>query len=227
MHVPFWFLPSFTCRKTNTEIFLEDCERGDFENIQRLFDHIETEVLIQGKRIACEKGHHELLMYFLRMDLTNPVQDEETCWMGWTLLHRACEKGQLAIAKSLITYGWSLSTLNLNIQTPLVVATPFVRMSLNLDRHFHKVLNFKYASVSENSVISSLPQELVTSILQILLSDTDQEVKQNLVEDEHVEQPVVPRIKEQFLPMETYDHGNTDDYVFNLELKWFSVPVEL
>eukprot|EP01126_Amoeba_proteus_P048994 TRINITY_DN5699_c0_g1_i1.p1 TRINITY_DN5699_c0_g1~~TRINITY_DN5699_c0_g1_i1.p1 ORF type:complete len:146 (-),score=13.61 TRINITY_DN5699_c0_g1_i1:93-530(-) len=104
---------------------------------------------------------------------------------------------------------------------------PFVRMSLNLDRHFHKALYFKYGSVSENSVISSLPQELVTSIIQILLGDTDQEVKNNLAEDEHVDLPVVPRIKEQFLPLETYDHDNTD-YVYNIELKWFSsVPVEL
>eukprot|EP01126_Amoeba_proteus_P039866 TRINITY_DN4223_c0_g1_i1.p1 TRINITY_DN4223_c0_g1~~TRINITY_DN4223_c0_g1_i1.p1 ORF type:complete len:227 (-),score=32.94 TRINITY_DN4223_c0_g1_i1:68-748(-) len=223
---PAWLLPTFcTYRKTNTQIFLEDCERGEYKNIQHLFHYVKTEVLFEGIRIACEKGHQELLKFFLRLNVTNPVQDEETCWMGWTLLHRACEKGQLAIAQSLITHGWSLSTLNLNIQTPLDVATPFVLMSLNLDRHFRKALNFKCASTTENSVVTSLPQELVTSIIRLLLSDTDHEVKQNLTENELEEQLVPPRIKEQSLLRER-DNDDTDDYAHNIVLKWFSVPVD-
>eukprot|EP01126_Amoeba_proteus_P027139 TRINITY_DN2691_c0_g1_i4.p1 TRINITY_DN2691_c0_g1~~TRINITY_DN2691_c0_g1_i4.p1 ORF type:complete len:223 (-),score=30.77 TRINITY_DN2691_c0_g1_i4:409-1077(-) len=168
---PFLSLP----RKTTEQVFLEHCERGDINEIKNLFDCIEKDALLQGIRISCEKGHHELLMEFLQLGITNHKQDEEDCWMGWTLLHHACEKGQLRIARLLIKHRWSLSRRNLKFQTPLGVASPVVRMMLNLDENLTKVLYFK------SGAEISLPHELVTLIIASLLNDTNQS-KNNLNE---------------------------------------------
>eukprot|EP01126_Amoeba_proteus_P001751 TRINITY_DN1052_c0_g2_i15.p1 TRINITY_DN1052_c0_g2~~TRINITY_DN1052_c0_g2_i15.p1 ORF type:complete len:129 (+),score=15.82 TRINITY_DN1052_c0_g2_i15:123-509(+) len=111
-----FILPFFLPRKTVSQVFLEQCERGDANKIEQLCDSIDSTAILQhGMRIACENGHHDLLLEFLRLDVTNPVRDTNECWMGWTLLHRACEKGQLRIARSLMKEGWSLSSVNLNV----------------------------------------------------------------------------------------------------------------
>eukprot|EP01126_Amoeba_proteus_P001742 TRINITY_DN1052_c0_g1_i11.p1 TRINITY_DN1052_c0_g1~~TRINITY_DN1052_c0_g1_i11.p1 ORF type:complete len:151 (-),score=12.62 TRINITY_DN1052_c0_g1_i11:536-988(-) len=115
MQEPAFILSFLVPRKTTSQVFLEHCRRGDTNKIEHLCDSIETEILQQGMRIVCENGHHDLLLEFLRLDITNPTRDANECWMGWTLLHYACEKGQLRIARSLMKEGWSLSKLNLKV----------------------------------------------------------------------------------------------------------------
>eukprot|EP01126_Amoeba_proteus_P005014 TRINITY_DN11653_c1_g1_i1.p1 TRINITY_DN11653_c1_g1~~TRINITY_DN11653_c1_g1_i1.p1 ORF type:complete len:238 (-),score=27.42 TRINITY_DN11653_c1_g1_i1:44-757(-) len=230
------FLPFFVLSKTITQVFMDHCERGDFNKIEHLCSRVEKEELHQGIRIACQNGHRDLLMEFLRLKITNPTQDKEECWMGWTLLHVACEKGQLSIARSLIKEGWSLSITNLKKQTPMDVSTPFVRMSLNLDYQFEKLLLLRLGAAIGHSIISSLPHELVTLIIEFILNDPNKnQSSQNNLDEELEDHCVIPpRIKERAIKKKEFSakvpfiSGNLYEYddLVQLGMHWFTTPID-
>eukprot|EP01126_Amoeba_proteus_P001752 TRINITY_DN1052_c0_g2_i18.p2 TRINITY_DN1052_c0_g2~~TRINITY_DN1052_c0_g2_i18.p2 ORF type:complete len:121 (+),score=23.50 TRINITY_DN1052_c0_g2_i18:460-822(+) len=115
------------------------------------------------------------------------------------------------------------------------VATPFVRMSLNLDNHFEKLLNFKFGGVVRQSIISSLPQELVTLIIKLVLNGTNQNPSQNNLDAELEVFCVLPKIKEQ-LRQKNIEYSarlsrypgklsKFDEHFIQFGQHWFKTPI--
>eukprot|EP01126_Amoeba_proteus_P034978 TRINITY_DN3513_c1_g1_i2.p1 TRINITY_DN3513_c1_g1~~TRINITY_DN3513_c1_g1_i2.p1 ORF type:complete len:230 (-),score=31.00 TRINITY_DN3513_c1_g1_i2:423-1112(-) len=164
-------LASRTPQKHIKAHFLEACLRGDTDMCKLHRWVYDKEILAQGARVACENDCEQVVLEFLQFGVIDHKQDQKNCWLGWTLLHRTCEKGHIKTALVLIENGWSVARLNATYQTPLAVATQRTRMSINLRLLERKVLCVYRARESEGSLFSCLPREILFLVLQFPLDD--------------------------------------------------------
>eukprot|EP01126_Amoeba_proteus_P004972 TRINITY_DN11637_c0_g4_i2.p1 TRINITY_DN11637_c0_g4~~TRINITY_DN11637_c0_g4_i2.p1 ORF type:complete len:113 (+),score=14.88 TRINITY_DN11637_c0_g4_i2:86-424(+) len=111
-------------------------------------------------------------------------------------------------------------------------------MSLNLDYQFEKLLLFKLGTELGHSIISCLPHELVTLIIELVLNDSNQnQSSQNNLDEQLDDYYVVPPPIKQELRKKNREYSakvsrypgqlyESDDHLIQLGLRWFTTPID-